>query len=210
MRFLVQRVTRASVAVEGKIVGEIGKGFLVLAGISKSDIHSDEKEISEEAFSGKQKEPLERYSLEIAEKMTKKLLGLRIFEDENGKTNLDLKAVGGSLLIISQFTLYADCRKGNRPSFTNAGEPEKAELLYQYIVDLCRREVEGADSMEKAHSGESSPEGRDSLKEEDTISLKTGYSHSKVETGIFGADMKVELVNDGPFTVLLDSDEILR
>lgn len=225
MRFLVQRVTRASVAVEGKIVGEIGKGFLVLAGISKSDIHFDENKVSEEAFSREQKEPLERHSLEIAEKMTKKLLGLRIFEDENGKTNLDLKAVGGSLLIISQFTLYADCRKGNRPSFTNAGEPEKAELLYQYIVDLCRREVEGAYSMdmekvcsmEEVHSMEeiipsveNSPEGMDSLKEEDTISLKMGYSHSKVETGIFGADMKVESVNDGPFTVLLDSDEILR
>lgn len=180
MRFLIQRVTRASVAVEGKTVGEIGRGFLVFIGISKSDI------------------------MEIAEKMTRKLLGLRIFEDENGKTNLDLKSVGGSLLLISQFTLYADCRKGNRPSFTNAGDPEKANLLYRYIVDLCRREIEKEPSIgkeqpvEKDHAmGKGQPR-------------KMGQFSCKVEEGIFGADMKVDLENDGPFTVLLDSDEIMR
>lgn len=124
----------------------------------------------------------EKHSMEIAEKMTGKLLGLRIFEDENGRTNLDLKSVEGSLLIISQFTLYADCRRGNRPSFTNAGDPEKANLLYRYIIELCRKELEKEDSC----------------------------SSCKVEEGIFGAHMNVELVNDGPFTVLLDSDEIIR
>lgn len=109
---------------------------------------------------------------EIADKMTKKLIGLRIFEDENGKTNLDLKTVGGALLIVSQFTLYADCRKGNRPSFINAGEPKMADALYRHIVDRCRQEIE------------------------------------TVEEGIFGAEMKVELINDGPFTIWLDSDEL--
>lgn len=184
MRFLIQRVTRASVAVEGKTVGEIGRGFLVFIGISKSDIMETPKaDTMETPNTG-----IPRHSMEIAEKMTRKLLGLRIFEDENGKTNLDLKSVGGSLLMISQFTLYADCRKGNRPSFTNAGDPEKANLLYRYIVDLCRREIEKEQSIEK----------------------KLGLFSGKVEEGVFGADMKVELVNDGPFTVLLDSDEIVR
>lgn len=190
MRFLVQRVTRAAVTVEGKTVGEIGRGFLVFAGISKSDV-MDGDSVEKQGL-------LDRHSLEIAEKMTKKLLGLRIFEDENGKTNLDLKAVGGSILLISQFTLYADCRKGNRPSFTNAGEPEKAKLLYQYIVDLCRREIEEIHTMEEVHS------------REEIRSSAAGHLHGKVAEGIFGADMKVELVNDGPFTVLLDSDEILH
>ncbi len=196
MRFLVQRVIRAAVAVDGKTVGEISRGFLVFAGISKSDV-MDEDSVEKQGS-------LDRHSLEIAEKMTKKLLGLRIFEDENGKTNLDLKAVGGSILLISQFTLYADCRKGNRPSFTNAGEPEKAKLLYQYIIDLCRREIEEIHTMEEVHSIE------EVHSREGTRSSAEGHLHGKVAEGIFGADMKVELVNDGPFTVLLDSDEILH
>lgn len=146
MRFVVQRVSEASVKIDGKIEGEISKGFMVLIGISQSD------------------------TKEIADKMIKKLLGLRIFEDENGKTNLSIEAVGGELLLISQFTLYADCRKGNRPSFINAGAPDMANELYEYIVDECRKK--GA----------------------------------VVKTGQFGADMKVSLVNDGPFTILLDSE----
>lgn len=146
MRFVVQRVSEASVKIDGKIEGEISKGFMVLIGISQID------------------------TKEIADKMIKKLLGLRIFEDENGKTNLSIEAVGGELLLISQFTLYADCRKGNRPSFINAGAPDMANELYEYIVDECRKK--GA----------------------------------VVKTGQFGADMKVSLVNDGPFTILLDSE----
>ena len=117
MRFLVQRVDRASVAVEGEVIGAIEKGFLVFVGIADTD------------------------DTQIADKMIKKLIGLRIFEDENGKTNLDLKTVGGQLLVISQFTLYADCRKGNRPSFVNAGGPEQAKELYEYIINQCRREI---------------------------------------------------------------------
>ena len=109
---------------------------------------------------------------ETAEKMVKKLLGLRIFEDENGKTNLDIHTVGGSLLLISQFTLYADCKHGNRPSFIKAGKPDMANEMYEYIIAKCREQVE------------------------------------IVETGEFGADMKVELLNDGPFTILLDSDQL--
>ena len=148
MRFVIQRVTQASVKVNGKVTGSIGKGFLVLAGVSGTDTR------------------------EIADKMIHKLIGLRIFEDENGKTNLDLKSVGGELLIVSQFTLYADCRKGNRPSFINAGAPDMAEAMYEYILKECAALV------------------------------------PKVRHGSFGADMKVELVNDGPFTVVMDSDDI--
>ncbi len=148
MRFLIQRVSEASVTVDNRMIGHIGKGFLVFVGISAED------------------------SREIADKMIKKLIGLRIFEDENGKTNLDMKTVGAQLLIISQFTLYADCRKGNRPSFTGAGSPQMANDLYQYIISECRKEID------------------------------------VVEEGSFGADMKVSLLNDGPFTVLLDSAEI--
>lgn len=148
MKFLIQRVNEASVAVDGDIVGKIGRGFLVFVGISDSD------------------------DTAIADKMIKKLIGLRIFEDEEGKTNLDLNSVGGQLLLISQFTLYADCRKGNRPSFVKAGTPDMAEELYQYIIRQCRQEI------------------------------------AVVEEGRFGADMKVSLVNDGPFTVILDSTEI--
>lgn len=148
MRFIVQRVISASVAVEGQVIGKIENGFLVFVGINHED-HT-----------------------ETADKMVKKLIGLRIFKDENGKTNLDLKSVNGQLLIISQFTLYADCRKGNRPSFINAAEPQSANELYQYIIHKCRQEID------------------------------------VVEEGSFGADMKVALTNDGPFTVILDSDEI--
>ena len=117
MKFVIQRVTEASVSVEGKTVGEIQKGFLVLIGVSNED------------------------TKEIADKMIKKLIGLRIFEDENGKTNLALKDVSGQLLLISQFTLYADCKKGNRPSFINAGNPDLANELYEYIIAACRNEI---------------------------------------------------------------------
>ncbi|WP_028242982.1 D-aminoacyl-tRNA deacylase [Pseudobutyrivibrio ruminis] len=147
MKFVVQRVTEASVAVDGKTIGKIGKGFLVLIGVSDSD------------------------TKEIADKMVKKLLGLRIFDDENDKINLSLTDVGGELLLISQFTLYANCKKGYRPSFTEAGKPDMANEMYEYIIEKCR---------EQFH----------------------------VETGEFGADMKVSLLNDGPFTIILDSQEI--
>lgn len=150
MRFVIQCVSSAKVDVEGKTVGEIGKGFLVLAGISDTD---DEK---------------------TADAMVRKMLGLRVFEDSEGKTNLNLETVGGNLLIISQFTLYADCRKGNRPSFIKAGSPEHAEKLYQYILKKVRDQF--PDTQE----------------------------------GVFGAYMNVSLVNEGPFTVILDSDELLK
>lgn len=148
MKFVVQRVTHASCTVDEKITGEIGKGFLVLIGISNTD------------------------TTQIADKMIKKLLGLRIFEDAQGKTNLSLQDVEGSLLLISQFTLYADCRKGNRPSFINAGKPDLANELYKYIIARCKEQIPGT------------------------------------ACGIFGADMKISLLNDGPFTILLDSEEI--
>lgn len=148
MRFVIQRVKRASVTVAGEVTGKIDQGFLVLIGVCGTD------------------------TKEIADKMVRKMTGLRIFEDEEGKTNLSLETVGGSLLLVSQFTLYADCKKGNRPSFINAGDPELAEGLYDYIVEQCREK-----------------------------GFKTG-------TGIFGAEMDVELVNDGPFTILLDSDAL--
>lgn len=148
MRFVIQRVTNASVTVDGNVTGEIDKGFLVLIGVSEDD------------------------TKEIADKMIKKLIGMRIFEDENGKTNLALADVGGSLLLVSQFTLYADCKKGNRPSFTKAGNPQMAEEMYEYIIEQCKKEVEN------------------------------------VQVGIFGADMKVQLLNDGPFTIILDSADL--
>ena len=172
MRFVIQRVKEASVFVyddavdaaatasdcaaaaspaapsSGKITGQIGKGFMVLIGACQSD------------------------TKEIADKMVKKMLGLRIFEDENGKTNLSLESVGGALLLVSQFTLYADCKKGNRPSFLDAGDPSHAEELYDYIVAQCRA---------------------------------AGY---ETQTGSFGAQMDVSLVNDGPFTIILDSDRL--
>jgi D-tyrosyl-tRNA(Tyr) deacylase len=150
MRLVVQRVTEASVKVDGETVGAIGKGYLVLVGIGQNDTEA------------------------IVEKMADKMMRLRIFSDENDKINLSLQDVSGQLLLVSQFTLYADCRKGNRPSFVHAGAPAEAERLYQYLIAYCRRTV------------------------------------PVVEHGIFGADMKVSLCNDGPFTVLLDSDEIVK
>ncbi len=148
MKFVIQRVEKASVSVEEKLVGSIKNGFVVFVGVCDSD------------------------SCEIADKMVNKMLHLRIFSDENGKTNLDLKSVNGELLIISQFTLYADCKKGNRPSFTKAGKPEFANELYEYILKKCSEEI------------------------------------PNVAHGIFGAHMEVSLINDGPFTIILDSDEI--
>ncbi len=145
MKFVIQVCTEAEVETEGEIIGKIGRGLVVLVGVSQEDTG------------------------EIADRMVKKLLGLRIFEDENGKTNLSLKDVGGGLLIISQFTLYADCRKGNRPSFVHAGAPDMAEQLYERVISECARQVD------------------------------------VVEHGRFGAYMKVRLVNDGPFTIVLDS-----
>lgn len=148
MRFVVQVVSKSDVKIHGETKGSIGKGFMVLVGVGQED---DET---------------------IADKMVNKLLGLRIFPDENGKTNLSLADVGGELLMISQFTLYADCRKGNRPSFIRAGAPEEARRLYEYVVGKCRERV------------------------------------PRVDTGEFGADMQVSLVNEGPFTIILDSDDL--
>ncbi len=149
MKFVIQRVTSADVKVDGKVIGAIDKGFMVLIGISNEDTR------------------------DIADKMIEKMLKLRIFEDAEGKTNLSLSDVGGAVLLISQFTLYADCKKGNRPSFINAGKPDMANELYEYIISKCKT-----------------------------------YDGLKVERGQFGADMKVSLVNDGPFTIVLDSSEI--
>lgn len=149
MKFVIQRVTEAAVHVNGVISGQIQKGYLIFIGITDSDTE------------------------EIADKMMKKTYGLRIFEDENGKTNLSIVDVNGQMLLVSQFTLYADCKKGNRPSFVNAGSPEHAERLYNYIVHK----------------------------------FSTEYN-LMIQTGIFGVDMKVSLLNDGPFTILLDSREL--
>ena len=118
MRCVIQRVTHADVKVDGETIGEIGKGFMVLIGVADSD------------------------TKEIADKMIKKMIGLRIIEDEEGKTNLSLDAVGGSLLLISQFTLYANCKKGNRPSFIEAGKPDMANEMYEYIIAKCKESVE--------------------------------------------------------------------
>ena len=148
MRFVIQRVQEASVTVNEEVIGSIQKGYMVLIGISETDTQ------------------------ETADKLVRKMIGLRIFEDENGKTNLSLADVRGSLLLISQFTLYANCKKGNRPSFIEAGNPEKAESLYQYIIEECKKKV------------------------------------PIVETGSFGAEMYVSLVNHGPFTILLDSETL--
>ena len=148
MKLVIQRVSEASVTVDGRTTGSIGKGFLVLIGVGQADTKED------------------------ADFYIRKMLGLRIFEDEQGKTNLSLDAVNGELLLISQFTLYANCKKGNRPGFTEAGAPDMASELYEYIIGKCREQVK------------------------------------VVERGRFGADMKVSLVNDGPFTIILDSERL--
>ena len=148
MKFVIQRVLESSVKVDGETLGSIGKGLMVLIGAGQNDTQ------------------------EVADKMVKKLIGMRIFEDENGKTNLALADVKGELLLISQFTLYANCKKGNRPRFIEAGAPDMAEKLYEYVIAKCKEQV------------------------------------PVVERGKFGADMKVSLINDGPFTIVLNSDEL--
>lgn len=150
MKFVIQRVSSASVNVENKTVGSIGNGFMVLIGIT----HTDNRE--------------------IADVLIKKLLSLRVFTDEQDKMNLSLKDVNGSLLLVSQFTLYADCTHGNRPSFTNAAKPDYANELYEYIINKCKDE---------------------------------GFN---VQTGVFGAKMDVSLVNDGPVTIVFDSNELVK
>ena len=145
MKFVIQRVSHASVTVHEETVGRINQGYLVLIGVGKEDTKED------------------------ADRLVKKMIGLRIFADENGKINKSLKDVNGGLLLVSQFTLYADCRHGNRPGFTEAAGPDMANELYEYIIESCKKEV------------------------------------AVVEQGEFGADMKVELLNDGPFTILLES-----
>lgn len=150
MKIVIQRVLEASVSIEGEVKGNIQKGLLLLVGVGSED------------------------TKEIAEKFIDKIIKLRIFEDEDGKTNLSLQDVEGELLVISQFTLYADCRKGNRPSFINAASPNMAEEIYEYILKLCQEKL------------------------------------GKVEHGQFGADMKVSLINDGPFTIVLDNDIVLK
>lgn len=147
MKAVLQRVSRAAVTVAGETVGEIGKGYMILLGVADSDTPA------------------------VADRMADKICKLRIFEDGEGKTNLSLADVGGEILVVSQFTLYADCHKGNRPSFIGAGAPVLAEELYEYFMERCRQHV------------------------------------PKVERGSFGAHMKVELVNDGPFTLVLEGDE---
>lgn len=144
MKLVIQRVKHAKVEVENEIVGKIGQGFLVLLGVGPED------------------------TKETANYLVQKLIKLRVFEDENGKMNLALKDINGELLVVSQFTLYADCTSGNRPSFTNAAKPDKANELYEYFIEQCKKE------------------------------------NVKVEHGIFGADMKVELLNDGPVTIILE------
>ena len=148
MRFVIQRVTKASCTVDKTVTGQIKNGLCVFIGVSNDD------------------------TTQIADKMISKLINMRIFADSEGKTNLSLKDVDGQLLLISQFTLYANCRKGNRPSFTDAGNPELANQLYEYCIEQTKKEID------------------------------------VVQTGIFGADMQIELNNDGPFTIVLDSNEI--
>lgn len=146
MKLVVQRVLEASVEVDSEIVGKIDKGFLVLIGIKKGD------------------------TKEAADYLVKKLCNLRVFSDEDGKMNLNLKKVGGKLLIVSQFTLYGDCKDGNRPSFIEAARPEEAIPLYEYFCNECKK------------------------------------NNIEVQRGIFGADMKVKLLNDGPVTILMEKD----
>ena len=148
MKFVIQRVTAASCTVEGTVTGAIKDGFCVFIGVAETD------------------------TKQIADKMIQKLIGMRIFSDENDKINLSLHDINGSLLLISQFTLYANCRKGNRPSFTDAGKPDMANEMYEYIIAECKKQI------------------------------------PNVQTGIFGADMKLEIHNDGPFTIILDSNDL--
>lgn len=148
MRIVLQRVLEAKVDIDGVTKGKIGKGFLLLVGVGEGD------------------------TKEIADKLIEKISRLRIFEDSEGKTNLSIDQVGGEVLVVSQFTLYADCKKGNRPSFVKAGNPAFAEELYEYILTRCKE------------------------------------LFKNTESGEFGADMKVSLINDGPFTVILDSNEM--
>ena len=150
MRLVIQRVREASVTIDGKMAGQIGKGFLVLWGAKEGDTRKE------------------------ADYLAAKLCRLRVFEDEAGKMNLSMSDVGGGLLVVSQFTLYADCRKGNRPSFINAGAPDMANELYEYVISKCKEEI------------------------------------PVVAHGSFGANMEVSLVNHGPFTIVIDSDEIVR
>ena len=149
MRAVLTRVTSASVTIAGQVNGAIGRGYLILLGVGPNDTEG------------------------TAVKLADKVCNLRVFEDENEKMNLNLEQAGGSILVVSQFTLYADCKKGNRPSFIKAGAPDRAKALYEYAVERCRLHAD------------------------------------KVEQGVFGADMEVELVNDGPFTLMLDSRELL-
>ena len=150
MKFVIQRVSSASVTIENNIAGKINKGFLVLIGITSSD------------------------TKEIAKSMVKKLINLRVFNDAQNKMNLSIKDINGSLLLVSQFTLYADCSHGNRPSFISAAKPDFAKELYEYIISECKK-----------------------------------YEFP-VQTGEFGADMKVTLLNDGPVTIILDSNDIIK
>lgn len=150
MRAVVQRVNEASVSIEGNVIGSIEQGYLILLGIGHNDEEAD------------------------VERLWSKIYKLRIFEDTQGKTNLSLGDVDGDVLIVSQFTLYADCRKGNRPSFTNAGDPDTSKQLYEQFVARAKQDV------------------------------------ARVETGRFGADMQIALVNDGPFTICLDTDDLAR
>lgn len=150
MKVVLQRVREASVETEGKVIGKIGRGLLVFLGVSGQDTE------------------------EVADKYLNKIIKLRIFEDKDGKTNLSLQDVGGEILVVSQFTLYADCRKGNRPSFTEAGPPELANRLYEYFIEKVKEKL------------------------------------GQAACGSFGADMKVSLVNDGPFTVVLDDEAVIK
>lgn len=146
MKVVLQRVKKATVTVDEKIVGQIGKGYLILLGIGKED------------------------TKETVDKYLDKIIKMRIFEDENGKTNLSLSDVGGEILLVSQFTLYADCKKGNRPSFIRSADPSYATELYNYALEVIKEQI------------------------------------GKVEAGIFGEDMDVMLINDGPFTIMLDEN----